>query len=189
MVVVTSDTKALFILFAYQESYFITSKFYIPSFAFSDLIPEIYFNFQRNTLYLCFNIFALFPWNNYYSQTINELEYLYNSANLKHIQNLAVLLDPDSDQITNIARPSRLANILVLFSNIKNLILILGHFNQEGNNQGNILFIKLINIIKTYYNYKNISWELCQYRNILNMPLNTNFVFIAELRRSLGNQK
>ncbi|KAH9204363.1 hypothetical protein DL95DRAFT_471568 [Leptodontidium sp. 2 PMI_412] len=66
------------------------------------------------------------------SETMDELECLYDSANLKRVQNLAVLLNPDPDQITNIARPDRLANILFLFGHVKNLTLILGHFDQEG---------------------------------------------------------
>jgi hypothetical protein len=58
------------------------------------------------------------------------------------------LLDPDPDQITNIARPDNLANILFPFSNDKNLILILGHFDREGDDQGDILFMEPINVAK-----------------------------------------
>ena len=40
---------------------------------------------------------------------MDKLECLYDSANLKLVQNLAVLLDPDPDQIANTARPNKLA--------------------------------------------------------------------------------
>ena len=189
MVAVTSDTKAPSVLFACRESYSAASKFYIPSFAFSDSIPETYFDFQRDTLYLRFDTFALFPWDDCYSQTMDELECLYDSANLKRVQNLAVFLDPDPDQITNTAKPGRLANILVLFGNVKNLTLILGHFDQEGDDQGDILLMEPIDVTKTYHNYENISREPSQHRDVLDAPLNTNFVSTAELGRSLGDWK
>ncbi|KAF4630007.1 hypothetical protein G7Y89_g8135 [Cudoniella acicularis] len=134
MVGVTSDTKAPSVLFACRDSYSIASKFYIPSFSFADSIPETYFDHQRDTLYLRCDTFALFSYYDYFSETMDELEYLYDSANLKRVQNLAVLLDPDPDQVMNTGTPDRLANILFLFGNIKNLTLVLGHFYREGDN-------------------------------------------------------
>lgn len=126
MMGVTSDTKAPSALFACGESYSVASKFCIPSFAFADLIPETYFDLKRDTLYLCFDTFALLSEGDWYCDTMNELECLYDSVNFKRVQNLAVLLDPDPDQVINMARPDSLANILFLFGNIKNLILVLG---------------------------------------------------------------
>jgi hypothetical protein len=189
MVAVASDTKAPSVLFACRESYSVASKFYIPSFAFADSIPETYFDFQRDTLYLRFDTFALLSWDDWFSGTMDELEYLYDSANLKRVQNVAVLLDPNPDQITNIARPSRLANILFLFGNVKNLTLVLGHFDQEGDDQGDILLIEPIDVAKTCHSYETISSEPSQRQDVLDVPLNTNFVSMAELERSLEEWK
>jgi hypothetical protein len=127
----------------------------------------------------------MLPSGDFYGDTMDMLEYLYNSANLKCVQNLAVLLDPDPDQIANTATPFKLANILFLFGNVKNVTLVLGHFDREGDNQGDILLVKPIDFAKTCHNYETISTEPCQRQDVLDVPLNTNFVSAAELERAL----
>jgi hypothetical protein len=114
-----------------------------------------------------------------------ELECLFDFANLKLVQNLAVLLDPDADQITNTARPNKLANILFFFGNVKNLTLVLGHFDREGDDQGDILFMEP----KTCHNYETISSVPSQHQDVLDVPLNTTLVSTAELERSLEEWK
>jgi len=182
---VTSDAKTPSVLLACRESYSVSSKFYIPSFAPADSIPETYFDLQRDTLYLRFNTFALLSDGDWYGNTMDELECLYNSANLMRIQNLAVLLDPDPDQITNTTNPDKLANILVLFGNVKNLTVVLGHFDREGDDQGDILLMEPIDVAKTCCNYETISLETSQRQDVLDVSLNTNFVSTAELERVL----
>ncbi|KAG4414940.1 hypothetical protein IFR04_011917 [Cadophora malorum] len=186
MVALTSDTKAPSVLFACRESYSVASKFYMPSFAFADSIPETYFDHQRDILYLRFDTFALLPYDDLVSCTIDELEYLYDSANLR-VQNLAVLLDPDPDQITNMARHDTLANILFLFGNVKNLTLVLGHFDQEGDDQGDILLMEPIDVTKTCHNYETMFLEPSQRQDVLDVPLNTHFVSPDELEGCLEN--
>ncbi|KAH6668516.1 hypothetical protein B0J14DRAFT_167205 [Halenospora varia] len=189
MMGVTSDTKAPSVLFACRESYSVASKFYTPSFALAHSIPETYFDLERDTLYLRFDTFALLSNGYWYDNTMDALEYLYDSANLKRVQNLAVLVDPDPDQIVDTARPDSLADVLFLFGNIKNLTLVLGHFDQESDDQGEILLIEPIDVAKTCQNYETISSESSQRQDVLDVPLHTNFVSTAELERSLGDWK
>jgi hypothetical protein len=186
---VTSDTKTPSVLLACRESYDVSSKFYIPSFAPADSTPATYFDFQRDTLYLRFNTFALVSDGDWYGNTMDELEYLYDSANLMRVQNLAVLLDPEPDQVTNAARPGRLANILFLFGNVKNLTVVLGHFDREGDDQGDILLMEPIDVAKTCYNYETISSGTPQRQVELDVSLNTNFVSSTELERALEQWK
>ncbi|KAH8595078.1 hypothetical protein B0O99DRAFT_158032 [Bisporella sp. PMI_857] len=182
---VTSDTKTPSVLLACRESYSVSSKFYTPSFAPAGSIPETYFDLQRDTLYLRFDTFALISDGDWYGNTMDELGWLYDSANLKRVQNLAVLLDPDPDQITNTATPSKLATILFLFGNVKNLIVVLSHFDREGDDQGDILFMEPIDVANTCYNYETISSETSQRQDELEVSLNTNFVSTAELEKAL----
>jgi hypothetical protein len=70
-------SKAPSILFACRESRSITSKVLIPSFAFASSIPEIYFNFQIDTLYLRSNTFV-FDDTKEFQYFIEEIESIYN---------------------------------------------------------------------------------------------------------------
>lgn len=87
------------------------------------------------------------------------------------------------------ARPDKLANILFLFGNVKNLTVVLGHFDQEGDDQGDILLMEPIDVAKTCYNYETIPSETSQRQDELDVSLNTNFVSTAELERALEKWK
>jgi hypothetical protein len=84
-----SGTKAPSVLVVCRESYSVPSKFYTPSLPFR-IQSQKHTSTSRGTLYLRFNTFAMLPSGDWYAETMDKLECLYDSANLKSVQNLAV---------------------------------------------------------------------------------------------------
>jgi hypothetical protein len=188
---VTSDSKAPSVLFACRESYSVASKVYVPSFAFADSIPETYFDFRRDTLYLSCNKFGLFyeDVEGSWYKTGDELQRLYDRVNLGRVQNLAILLHPDPEEGARVAQPPDLALFLLLFGNVKYLTFVVGHFSRECDDQGDILLMEPIDVLKTYRNYEAVSSETSQHQGALDVPLITDFVPPAELEICLEELK
>jgi hypothetical protein len=188
---VTSDSRAPSVLFACRESYSVASKVYVPSFGFATSIPETYFDFQRDTLYLRCNTFGLFyeEAEGSWDETIDELDRLYDRVNVARVQNLAILLHPDPEEAARVAQPFDLALFLLLFGNIKYLTFVVGHFGRECDDQGDILLMEPIDVVKTCHNYEAASSETSQHQDALDVPLITDFVPAAEFERCLEELK
>ncbi|KAG9231367.1 hypothetical protein BJ875DRAFT_444147 [Amylocarpus encephaloides] len=150
-----SDSKAPSTLFACSESYHVASRFYVPSFAFPSSIPETYFNFHIDTLYLRFDTFVFGDENEFefeFEFFLNELECMHTD-DLGRVQNLAIRLDPVDVRVCCY----QLAQILGWFGNIQKLTVVVGHFDQENDDQGDITFVEPINVTMTCHNYETSS--------------------------------
>jgi len=79
----------------------------------------------------------------------------------------------------------QLAEVLSWFGNIQKLTIVVGHFDRENDDNGDILFIEAIDVIKTRHNYETFSPKPTQLYAILEASLPVNFVSTTELERSL----
>jgi hypothetical protein len=84
VLVLWSHSKALSTLFAYRESHSVASKVLIPSFTFASSIPEIYFNFQIDTLYLRSDTFV-FDNTKEFQYFIEEIESIYDIDHIRQV--------------------------------------------------------------------------------------------------------
>jgi hypothetical protein len=177
-----SPSKAPSTLFACRESHQVASKFLIPSFACPSSIPETYFDFRVDTLYLRFNTFVF---NGIYEFFFDEIESIYDTDNVRQVQNLAVFLDPEEVGTRN----HQLAQILGWFGNIQKLTVVVGHFGRENDDEGDVLFIEPIDVIKTCQNYEAFSAESPQLHEILETPLAVDLVSTDELEWCLEKER
>jgi hypothetical protein len=184
VLVLWSHSKAPSTLFACRESHSVASKVLIPSFAFASSIPEIYFNFQIDTLYLRSDTFV-FDDTKEFQYFIEEIESIYDIDHIRQVQNLAILLDPEEVG----AYHYQLAEVLGWFGNIQKLTIVVGHFDRENDDNGDILFIEAIDVIKTCHNYETFSPKPTQLHEILEASLPVNFVSTTELERSLEKNR
>ncbi|KAF8861544.1 hypothetical protein BDZ45DRAFT_258901 [Acephala macrosclerotiorum] len=186
----TSDSEAPSLLFTCRESYNVASKFYVLSFTQATSIPETYFDFHKDTLYLRYDTFTLLErddaflgdWlDDWFDDFIGELECTHDSYNLRRVQNLALLLEPSRHTDCH----GILAFILGIFGNVRKLTLVVRHFDQEEDGQGDIQFIEPINVTETCHNYETFSTKPSQNQDVLEVPLDANFVSAVDLERCL----
>jgi hypothetical protein len=188
MLALWSPSKAPSTLFACRKSHQITSKFLVPCFAFASSIPETYFDFRVDTLYLRFDTFVFHDTNeddNEFQYFIHELESIYDTDHVLKVRNLAISLDPGDIG----ARNYQLAWILSWFGNIQNLTIVVGHFDREDDGEGDILFVEAIDVLKTCQNYEAFSPIPPQLHEIPETPLAVDLVSKDELERSLEEQR
>jgi hypothetical protein len=124
-----------------------------------------------------------------WDETTDELECLYDRVNLKHVRDLAILLHPDPEESARVARPFDLALFLLMFGKVKYLTFVVGYFGRECDDQGEILLLEPIDVVKTCRNYEAVSLETSQHQDALDLPLITDFVQPAELERCLEELK
>lgn len=186
MLALWSPSKAPPTLFACRESHQVTSKFFVPSFAFASSIPEIYFDFRVDTLYLRFDTFVFDDTNETeFGYFIDELESICDTDQVGKVRNLAVFLDPKDIG----ARNYQLAWILRWFGNIQKLTIVVGHFNRENDDEGDIIFIEAIDVIKTCQNYEAFSPKPPALHELLETPLAVDLVSTDELERCLEEKR
>ncbi|KUJ10577.1 uncharacterized protein LY89DRAFT_760559 [Mollisia scopiformis] len=179
-----SPSKAPSPLFACRESHHVALKFFVPCFAFASSIPETYFDFRTDTCYLRFDAFAD-DCADVFEFFIQRLERIYDTDHVRQVQNLAVLLNPEDVS----ARVYQLAQILSFFGSIQKLTVVVGHFDREEDDQGDILFIEAIDVTKTIQNYEALSQEPPQFHETMETPLAMDLISPAELESSLENRR
>ena len=72
---------------------------------------------------------------------------------------------------------------------IQKLIVVVGHFGQENDNEGDILFIEAIDVFKTCQNYEAFSPKSPQLPEILETHVAVDLVFKDELERCLEEKR
>ena len=132
---IKSDCTTPTILFACRESFQVASQFYSPAFSCRvgrfKSIPQTYFDFRRDTLYIDNRIYE----RQFTDAGIFEigLQALWNRQELAKVQNLALganvydLRDGDDDGDDDGDLASWLAKTLGYFSKVKNLTIVVEH--------------------------------------------------------------
>jgi hypothetical protein len=104
---------------------------------------------------------------------------LHDVADFRQVQRLALFLNWEE---TNYHE--QLAQVLGWFGHIRELIVVVGHFNRELDNHGDIVFYEPLDVTKTCYNYENFSLER-PYDKTPDVPLAMDFVSTIDLGKEL----
>lgn len=189
-----SNSKAPPMLYVCRDSQRVAQKFYVPSFTFADSDPKIYFDFSADTLYLLFDEYTLAHDDDFESEDSDDsllinvdvrfenfLDALHDVADLCRVQKLALLLSWEDANCHQ-----QLAQVLGWFGHIRELIIVVGHFSQGLDDQGDILFYEPLDITETCYNYKTFPREV-SYERTPDVPLVVNFVSTVDLKKELKN--
>lgn len=123
---IKSNTPPPAILFACRESFAAATKFYERVFSTDHSFPETYFNFYQDTLYIRYDTFS------WYSEGAESIIHslvcfsIDNHKELNRVENLAVLLDPNTVSVEE-----WLVDLLWYFRGVERLSLVLQHYDQN----------------------------------------------------------
>lgn len=168
-------------LFACRESRQVALKFYVKSFAFANLTPEDYVDFEVDTMYLRFSTFAKIDTSNWLDDFMQQLESMYNSDGVHRVQKLAILLDLEENK--NYHR--QLAQVWRWFGNVQELKVVVSDFDHGNDDRGVIIYVEPFDATKTCRNYETFAPESACCHEIPDILFAMIFVFAMELDREL----
>lgn len=131
----------------------LNARFYVRAFKTSDSVPETYFNFGLDTLYLCYDDIGL-AFDAIWADTadasahtlVTDLEGWVDLADFQKVQNLAILVDE------TVFDPSRyserwIAFLLNTFLGVKNLAIVLKDHSKPVGGYSEIGFMDPIDLL------------------------------------------
>jgi hypothetical protein len=110
---------------------------------------------------------------------------MYDAHNFHRVQKLAILLDSKGDRDCQY----QLAQVLSLFGNIRELKVVVGHFDEHSDSSGNVIFIEPLDVTKTCQNYETFSAEQLRRDEIPDLQLTVDFISTTELERHLEGRR
>ena len=132
------------ILFVCRESYTVASRYYQRVFHPAGTIPETYFDFQRDTLYLrhdtmCADSIGL---EAIIDGIAGKTDRIYDRDNIARVEKLAVLVDPNGDDCLE----SWICYLMATFGGVKQLTIVVEHCARAGDDEGDLFLIEPINV-------------------------------------------
>jgi hypothetical protein len=157
MLGLASDYHPPQILFVCKESYGVASKYYHRAFSMVGSIPEIYFDFQRDTLYLRHDVMEYKNRTNGtfelpFRKVLQCLQHIKDKDSLKLVENLALLVDcrPELEYPDHSIGLSTVSiwvgNVLQAFGGVKHLTLVVDHYVSPSEGQSPICFMEPIDV-------------------------------------------
>jgi hypothetical protein len=168
-------------MFACKEFRQVALKLYVTSSAFACSIPETYFDFSIDTLYLRFTSFAGIDTTDWLDNFIQQLEFLYNSDDFRQIRKLAILFDSDDNEDCDY----QLDQVIIWLSNLGELTVTLDHFNQGDNDRGYIILIEHLDKTRTCHRHETFEPKNFRHQKIQDVLLAIVFVFTMEFESDL----
>jgi hypothetical protein len=155
-------------LVACRESSAIALKFYERAFKTPDSKPEIYFNFEVDTLFLRSDVFNVAGDNTWDAKgSIHDFESdladLVDPADLQKVQSLALVVD--QSKFNYLARfEDWLADILRIFLGVKKLTLVMKYLDKTDGDHSSIFFADLIDLAGSWEKLKKyfsnpVGWD------------------------------
>jgi hypothetical protein len=150
-----SDCPQPSILFACRESYTVASKYYQRAFHPADTIPETYFDFHRDTLFLRYDTMCADSIG--HEAIVNGIagntDRVYDRDNIARVENLAVLVDPKDGS----GLESWICYLMAIFLGVKKLTLVLQHYTSPGDDDSDLSLIEPIDVNQACDIYRSLS--------------------------------